>query len=58
MPKLKCKHDWKQLKRGSSRERCAKCKDVYPCRHACAHVDCIVDTGRALPDHITLVAKS
>ncbi len=56
MPKLKCRHhDWKPLKRGSSRERCTKCMDVYPCRHDCAHADCIVDTGRTLPDHITLV---
>jgi hypothetical protein len=56
MPKLKCNHNWQPLKRGSSRERCTKCKDVYPCRgNNCAHVDCIVDTGRTLPEHITLV---
>lgn len=54
----KCSHKWESMSRGSKRERCTNCGDVYPCAHACGHYDCIVDTGRTLPEHVTLVVKS
>jgi hypothetical protein len=44
-------HDWKPVKRrGPCREKCTKCGDVFPCRHDCEHLDCVVATGRAIPD--------
>ena len=50
--KPKCKHrehDWQPMKRGAAREQCTKCKDVFPCRHACEHYDCCAATGRPMP---------
>jgi hypothetical protein len=40
------------MKRGGAHEQCTKCLDVFPCRHACDHLDCIVATGRALPEYV------
>lgn len=48
-------HQWQPLKRGSSRERCTKCRSVFPCSHDCQHVDCRTERGQALPDWITYV---
>lgn len=42
-------HDWKPMKRGGAHEQCTKCRDVFPCRNDCTHLDCIVATGRELP---------
>lgn len=42
-------HNWKPMKRGGAHEQCTKCHDVFPCRSACDHLDCIVATGRELP---------
>jgi hypothetical protein len=53
----KCKpsqHDDAPLGRGSSRVECGKCGDVFPCRHECIHVDCLIATGRTPPDWIVL----
>lgn len=38
------------MKRGGAHEQCTKCKDVFPCRNECEHLDCIVATGREIPD--------
>ena len=46
-------HTWERLRRGSNRERCTLCGTVYPCRHACEHVDCRCARGEALPHWIT-----
>lgn len=32
--------EWKPV-RGSFREVCVKCRDVFPCRFSCGHHDCI-----------------
>jgi hypothetical protein len=51
--KPKCKHrehDWQPMKRGGAREQCTKCQDVFPCRHACEHLDCCAATGREMPE--------
>ena len=49
----KSQHDWQPMKRrGSTREQCTKCADVFPCRHACEHLDCIAATGRGMPDWV------
>jgi hypothetical protein len=45
-------HVDKPMKRGSARVQCTKCGDVFPCRHDCEHLDCIVATGRELPDWV------
>lgn len=45
------KHDWKPMKRGGAHEQCTKCNDIFPCRHACEHLDCIVATGRPLTQY-------
>jgi hypothetical protein len=34
---------------GSSRVRCVKCGDVYPCTK-CEHLDCILERGEELPE--------
>lgn len=44
-------HNWKPMKRGGAHEQCTKCGDVFPCRSACEHLDCIVATGRPIPDY-------
>lgn len=31
---------WTPLRRGSKREQCVGCKDVFPCRSKCDHLDC------------------
>lgn len=31
---------WVAMSRGSRREQCSGCKDVYPCRSKCDHLDC------------------
>jgi hypothetical protein len=36
--------------RGSADVVCTKCNDRFPCTHACGHWDCIVVTGRELPE--------
>lgn len=46
----KSEHDWKPVRGGAS-ERCTKCRDVFPCRFDCDHLDCIVATGRPVPDY-------
>lgn len=43
-------HNWKPMKRGGAHEQCTKCGDVFPCRHDCEHLDCVVATGRAIPE--------
>lgn len=53
--KPRCVHSWQPLRRGSKRERCKHCKVTYPCTHDCGHFDCMVDTGRKLPDHVTYI---
>lgn len=44
-------HNWKPMKRGGAHEQCTKCLDVFPCRSACEHLDCIVATGREIPEY-------
>lgn len=44
---------WEELKRGSTRERCVNCNDVFPCRTACKHFDCMQDRGEDLPAGVT-----
>lgn len=31
---------WEPLRRGSRREKCVKCRTVFPCKHDCEHLDC------------------
>ena len=31
---------WSAMSRGSRREQCSGCKDVFPCRSGCDHLDC------------------
>jgi len=42
-------HVWVEL-RGGNRERCEKCRTVFPCRHACEHLDCMIERGETLPE--------
>lgn len=54
---MKCRpseHDDHPLKNGSTRVKCGKCGDAFPCRHNCIHVDCIIATGREAPDWIVI----
>jgi len=37
--------------RGGRHYRCTTCHDVFPCND-CQHLDCIVATGRELPDNV------
>jgi hypothetical protein len=56
MKKIKCshhEHDWRPMKRGGAREQCTKCQDIFPCRHACDHFDCIAATGREMPEWVS-----
>lgn len=49
-------HAWHPLQRGSDREQCRTCGDVFPCRHACDHLDCRLATQRPLPYWVTLAS--
>lgn len=40
------------MKRGGAHEQCTKCSDVFPCRRDCTHLDCIVATGREIPESL------
>lgn len=58
---MKCslrKRTWVPMGRGSKRERCTTCGTKFPCTHACEHFDCILATGRTLPDWVTLVERA
>jgi hypothetical protein len=53
MKKPKCnirEHNWQPMKRGGAHEQCTKCQDVFPCRHACEHLDCCAATNRPMPE--------
>jgi hypothetical protein len=54
MKKKRCKKGEHQPMRGGKRERCTKCGDVFPCRNECEHIDCILESGRELPDWVTV----
>ncbi len=59
MKRARCKpndHTDRRM-RGGRRVRCTTCGDAFPCRHDCERVDCILATGRELPDWITLAPK-
>lgn len=43
--------------RGGGHYQCATCGDVFPCRTLCDHLDCIVATGRPLPEHASDSAR-
>jgi hypothetical protein len=43
--------------RGGKHTRCRLCGDVFPCRHACEHLDCIVATARELPANVGAGAR-
>ena len=59
MPKVKAcalrDHQWQPLKRGSNREQCRTCGDVFPCRYECSHIDCRLAMNEPLPEWVTLV---
>lgn len=40
--------------RGGNRVECTRCGDIFPCRHDCNHIDCILATSRTLPDWVTV----
>lgn len=42
-------HVWVEL-RGGAREKCIKCRTVFPCRHDCEHFDCMIERGDKLPE--------
>ncbi len=42
-------HTDKPMRRGSKHVRCTKCGDIFPCRHACEHLDCMHARGDKLP---------
>jgi hypothetical protein len=46
------KHQDRRM-RGGNHIECIVCKDIFPCRHACEHFDCMLATGRPLPDWVT-----
>jgi hypothetical protein len=49
---MKCKntaHDDKPI-RGSTRVRCAKCGDEFPCARSCEHLDCMQRRGEPPPE--------
>jgi len=54
--KVRDHHD-RRLRRGQHYE-CSVCRDVFPCRGSCAHLDCIVATGRELPEHVGPEARA
>lgn len=41
---------WQTIRGG--RLACSGCRDVFPCRHDCGHVDCAAATGAPLPEGI------
>jgi hypothetical protein len=43
-----CVTRW-ELVRGGQRAACAGCGDVFPCRHACMHLDCAAERGERPP---------
>lgn len=34
---------WDKVKGKKKQEQCAVCKDVFPCRKPCSHLDCADD---------------
>lgn len=36
--------------RGSTRERCSKCGDEFPCKRSCGHLDCMQARGEPPPE--------
>lgn len=53
MARVKCKTRDHRDTFGRSRAKCTACGDVFPCASkTCDHLDCIVATGRALPDFV------
>lgn len=42
-------HDW-VLSDRATHETCKRCRTRFPCTHDCQHLDCIVVTGRPLPE--------
>lgn len=50
-------HNWQPMQRGSKREQCRNCETVYPCRHACDHLDCRVDRGDPMPEGVVYIKK-
>lgn len=55
-PKLRCTlhtHDW-ELSERATHETCKKCRTRFPCAHDCQHLDCIVVTGRSLPESVVI----
>jgi hypothetical protein len=47
MKRHRCKgpHDWRERKRSPGTFECAGCGSVFPCRHACEHIDCLDKRG-------------
>jgi hypothetical protein len=52
-------HDDAPLGRGSKRVRCRKCGDTFPCGHACAHLDCMIerDELHLLPERLPWITE-
>lgn len=40
------------------RVKCTTCGDEFPCRSECGHWNCMVATGRALPEECSQTAES
>ena len=60
MNRKRCKvrnHHDRRLRRGQHYE-CTACGDVFPCRGECPHIDCIVATGRELPEWVGPEARA
>lgn len=47
-------HSDQPLRRGSSRVRCVKCGDIFPCFHNCNHIDCMIEKKLPLPEWVSL----
>lgn len=52
----KANHHDKRM-RGGRHYQCTTCHDVFPCKTDCKHLDCIVATGRKLPDNVGAEAR-
>lgn len=48
----RCQQDtrWERLPR-SKRERCTVCKNMFPCKPTCTHLDCQAARGETVRDH-------
>jgi len=52
--KSRCQHNWQPARGGL--EKCALCRDTFPCRDQCTHLDCIFRRAELLHEGRPVIA--